>query len=336
MADVWTARELPVALSVFNVVPFCGPAAGQLVSSYLVPLTKSWPWTQWPTLFLAVVTYATILPMPETYKPAIKSAPDILDEKGSKRLGEHIRTFLAAVPFVRPLHMLVHEPVVCLFSLYIAFNFTAIYCFSASIPFVFKTQYGFSPQSQGLVFTGLMIGYLISGPTMIVPYTIQMRRNHGIPPTNTPIPDAEESPETKSQPETLLWPALLGAVALPVSFFWFGWSAEAKVHWACPIAALALYSWGNNLLYNAAQLYLLETYGSRYGASATAANNLLRYIWAAILPLFMTTMYSNLGTGWASSLLGFILVLFMPIPWALRYFGPRLRAKSVYLKREGI
>jgi hypothetical protein len=43
-------------------------------------------------------------------------------------------------------------------ALDIAFNFTAVYCFSASIPFVFKTHYGFSLQSQGLVFTSLMTG----------------------------------------------------------------------------------------------------------------------------------------------------------------------------------
>ncbi|KAF2450241.1 putative MFS transporter [Karstenula rhodostoma CBS 690.94] len=331
LADVWTTKQLPVALSIFNVVPFCGPAAGQLVSSYIIP-QKTWAWTQWPTLFLAAFIYLTILPMPETYRTANNSTIQTLNEVKQKRFGEYIKSLLAAIPFVRPLHMLIHEPVVCLFSLYIAFNFTAIYCFSASIPFVFKTQYGFSLQSQGLVFTGLIVGYLISGPTMIFPYMKQMQKNQAANSSSANI----EPFENGTQPESLLWPALIGAVALPVSFFWFGWSAEAQVHWACPITALGLYSWGNNLLYNAAQLYLLETYGSRYGASATAANNLLRYIWAAILPLFMTTMYSNLGTGWASSLLGFILVLFVPIPWVLRYFGPKLRSRSVYLQTDEI
>ena len=28
LADVWDASELPIALSIFNTVPFCGPAAG--------------------------------------------------------------------------------------------------------------------------------------------------------------------------------------------------------------------------------------------------------------------------------------------------------------------
>jgi MFS family permease len=28
LADIWTSKQLPVALSIFNVVPFCGPSAG--------------------------------------------------------------------------------------------------------------------------------------------------------------------------------------------------------------------------------------------------------------------------------------------------------------------
>ena len=42
-------------------------------------------------------------------------------------------------------------------------------------------------------------------------------------------------------------------------------------------------------------------------------------------------MYSNLGVDWAASLLGFVCLGFMPIPWILRRYGPNLRAHSRYL-----
>jgi DHA1 family multidrug resistance protein-like MFS transporter len=42
-------------------------------------------------------------------------------------------------------------------------------------------------------------------------------------------------------------------------------------------------------------------------------------------------MYRNLGVGWASSLLGFISVVTMFIPFVLFYMGPRLRERSVYM-----
>lgn len=35
LADVWTTKQLPVALSIFNVVPFCGPATGYIYNPVL-------------------------------------------------------------------------------------------------------------------------------------------------------------------------------------------------------------------------------------------------------------------------------------------------------------
>jgi hypothetical protein len=83
-----------------------------------------------------------------------------------------------------------------------------------------------------------------------------------------------------------------------------------------------------------------------------AANTLLRYILAAVLPLFMKTsklsrhssqiinlltqvsVYSDLGVTGASSLLGFICLVFVPLPWALFRYGPWLRARSRYVSTE--
>jgi hypothetical protein len=41
-------------------------------------------------------------------------------------------------------------------------------------------------------------------------------------------------------------------------------------------------------------------------------------------------VYEKLGTGWATSLLGFISVAMLPIPWILFKWGPQIRAKSHY------
>lgn len=76
--------------------------------------------------------------------------------------------------------------------------------------------------------------------------------------------------------------------------------------------------------------YLVDTYQALYGASAIAANGLLRYTMGAAFPLFTLQMYGRLGIGWATSLLGFISVAMMPIPWVLWKWGPALRAKSQF------
>lgn len=76
--------------------------------------------------------------------------------------------------------------------------------------------------------------------------------------------------------------------------------------------------------------YLVDTYHALYGASAIAANGLLRYTFGAAFPLFTLQMYHKLGIGWATSLLGFLSLLMLPIPWVLYSWGPALRARSAF------
>ncbi|KAI8953187.1 putative MFS transporter [Xylaria longipes] len=327
LTDIWAPHQLPIALSVFNTVPFMGPSAGQLASAFLVE-RFGWRWTQWVTLMLGLLTWLTILPMSEVHLPAI-----LRNRNNSRRTKVNFFThrtvmqILSAIPFVRPLQMLVTEPIVGLFALYVAFNFAAVYCFSSIIPFAFKEVYHFTLTEQGLVFLSLIVGYLLACPAMIIPFYYQMRK-HSSHQSSGGAPAAEANP---LMPESLLWPAQLGSLAMPISFFWFGWSASPRTPWIVPAVGLGLFAWGNDLLYNSSQLYLLETYGSKYGASATAANNLLRYCLASTLPLFITQLYSDLGINWGASLLGFILVGFLPIPWVFKRYGSSLRSRSRYV-----
>jgi hypothetical protein len=76
--------------------------------------------------------------------------------------------------------------------------------------------------------------------------------------------------------------------------------------------------------------YLLDTYEALYGASAVAANGLLRYSFGAAFPMFTLQIYEKLGLGWAISLLDFIGLALLPIPFLLYKFGPILRARSTF------
>jgi hypothetical protein len=80
----------------------------------------------------------------------------------------------------------------------------------------------------------------------------------------------------------------------------------------------------------AAANYLIDTYQALNGASAIAANGLLRYTLGGIFPLFTLQMYQNLGINWATSLLGFVSVALMPVPWVLFKYGTSIRARSAY------
>ena len=98
-------------------------------------------------------------------------------------------------------------------------------------------------------------------------------------------------------------------------------------------------------------MYLIDAYGPQYGASATSANGFARYIFSAAFPLFAVqskssppsrcfalshtvVVYDNLGIAWATSLLGFLSVALLPIPWILFIWGAKIRQKSAYTITE--
>lgn len=75
------------------------------------------------------------------------------------------------------------------------------------------------------------------------------------------------------------------------------------------------------------QTYLVDAY-KRYAASAIAANILFRSLLGCAIPLFGAEMYDVLGLGWGNSLLGFLAVASIPMPFIFFKYGERLRERS--------
>jgi DHA1 family multidrug resistance protein-like MFS transporter len=45
-------------------------------------------------------------------------------------------------------------------------------------------------------------------------------------------------------------------------------------------------------------------------------------------------MYARLGVAWGSSLLGFLSIAFIPIPFVLYYYGERIRGRSKMARHD--
>jgi hypothetical protein len=219
----------------------------------------------------------------------------------------------------RPVHMIFTEPIVAAFGVYVAFNFAILYGFFAAFPAVFEGTYDFNTGESGLVFVAIAIGNVLAYLIFIFIDRVKFRPLVLAAKDGTPVP-----------PEARLYAAFVGAALLPISLFWFAWTARPSIHWICPVIASVPFAIGNLLVFYSAMLYSIDTYGPLGGASAAAANGLLRYATGAGFPLFMQQMYGKLGTGWATSLFGFVTLLLMPIPWMLMKWGPELRRKSSY------
>lgn len=79
-------------------------------------------------------------------------------------------------------------------------------------------------------------------------------------------------------------------------------------------------------------MYLVEAFG-KYSASALAASKVLQSVVGAFLPLAGRPLYDNLGYGWGNSVLGFIALAFIPVPWFFYAYGERLRMSTIGSKR---
>jgi hypothetical protein len=76
------------------------------------------------------------------------------------------------------------------------------------------------------------------------------------------------------------------------------------------------------------QTYLVDAY-TQYAASVSASATVFRSLLGALLPLAGNSMYDALGLGWGTSLLGFIAVAFMPVPFIFWFFGERIRTSKM-------
>jgi len=308
---------------IFNHTDVPSPFIGNFVVSH-----KGWRWTSWTTLFFAAAIFWPILFVRESYKKTILERQHrkstVLPIEGSRppeSITAHVKIFVRK-NLGRPIHMLLTEPVVTFCCMYMAFQFGLLYVFVLALPYVFSTTYNFDLQSQGLVFLGPVCGCFLACFLLIfIEKKIYQPRLRAF---------ALHSDPTTYPPEHRLYAAMPASVLLPTGLFVFAWTARPEVHFIVPVLATVLVMIGSLTIYVPAGLYLIETYGALYSASASGANSLLRYTLAAVFPLFALKTFEKLGVGWATSLLGFVTIFLAPIPWVFWKYGERLRRRSRY------
>lgn len=328
IADYIEPERRAFPLAFYYTIPFIGSAIGPLIGGFAVE-GKGWRWTAWTILIVSAVFHPPALYLRESYKMIIlQNRAKRLGVEGpsgpQRTMSEMLKQF-ATTTILRPIHMMLTEPLVGFICLYTGFQFALLYTFVVASPWVFGHYYGFSLSAQGLTFLGLIAGCIVS-PCVLIAVEICLYQPR--------LRKIREGPELGAQyrklpPEDRLFAALYGSLVLPVGLFWFAWSA-GRTHWISPIIAQGLSMLGSILIYVPCNFFMLEVYGSKYGASSSGASSLSRYTLSAAFPLFVIQMYETLGVGWATSLLGFIALAMAPIPWVFYYKGPSLRARSTY------
>lgn len=102
---------------------------------------------------------------------------------------------------------------------------------------------------------------------------------------------------------------------------------RADVHWIVPAASGLCTGFGLMSIFLQALNYLVDAY-LMFAASAIAGNTFLRSLCGAGFPLFSLYMFDGMGIQWASTLLGCVAAVLVPIPVIFYIYGHRIRAKS--------
>ncbi|KUI70582.1 hypothetical protein VM1G_05710 [Cytospora mali] len=320
IADMVNQEHRAVAMSMFSIGPLLGPIIGPVAGGFLTA-SLGWRWVFWILLIVSgVVALAMMVFLRESYAPVIlqRKVDALKKETGNEMLRSTLDSGLTPREFwtrglVRPFKMLFKSPIVSLLSAYISVVYGYMYLMFTSVSEVFQKYYGFSTSVTGLVFIGLGVGSL-AGLTLYS--TTSDRHTKKM---------AEKNGEGM-KPEYRLQMLPVGAIIMPAGFFLYGWTAQYRVHWIVPIIGTALIGMGNIVIFMSLQLYLVDTF-TIYAASALAANTVVRSIAGAVLPLAGLSMYDALGIGWGNSLLGFIGLAIVPVPFWILAKGEWLRTR---------
>lgn len=285
-----------------------------------------WRWLFWlmSILSMAIQLVALVI-LRETHTPTVlgRKAKKLRKDTGNTNLHTAYDTkdrklsSVLKTNFERPFVMLATQPIMQVLSLWMTYVFGMLYLVITSFSALWTTTYHESVGIGGLNYISLGIGFTLSITLCTFTadriYLHLKARNNG-----------------QAQPEYRLPLMIPGALLLPIGLFWYGWSAEARIHWIMPNIGAAIAGAGIIMSILCIQAATIEIY-TRYAGTAISASNFLRSIAGYGFPLFAPTMYTRLGYGWGNTTLGLIaIVIGVPAPLLLWKYGPYLRGKSKY------
>ncbi|PSR75077.1 putative MFS multidrug transporter [Coniella lustricola] len=318
IADIWQIQDRGNAIAYFAAAPYCGPVLGPIVCGWINVATGRLDLFFWVNMAFSGVTMILIGLVPETYSPVIlkRRARQMRKETGNENIiteQEKVKLSLAEIvktSLVRPIVMILTEPVLDLMCMYIVLIYAMLYAFFFAYPVIFGDLYGYNDGQIGLMFIPILIGAAFA--LVATPYCEKLFR--------------ETCAKRAPTPEDRLLGACIGAPFIPISLFLLGATSWQWVIWVGPASSGIAFGFGMVLCYYSVNNYIIDSY-SNYAASALAAKVFLRSGGGAAFPLFTTQMYHRLGLMWASFLLAFLGVGMFFIPFGFYFYGGKLRAR---------
>ncbi|KAA1468797.1 MFS general substrate transporter [Dentipellis sp. KUC8613] len=327
LGDIWDAKTRGRAMVIFAVTPFAGPALGPTVAGWISTAGVTWRWLFWVlTIFAGACFLLVLLSLPETHPPTIlvAKARGLRKDTGDERY--RAQTEIDDVQFAqlvenvvaKPFKILFAEPMLMVVTTYMSFLSGCLYLLFEAYPIVFTEGHHFDAGVSGLMFLPIFVGGVLG---VLIYLVFFEPRYEKLVVRHAPEPVPAES---------RLEMTMLGAPLFAISFFWFGWTSYPSISYWSPMLAGGLMGLGIFCIFLSLFNYVIDTY-LFVAASALASLTVVRSVFSAVFPLFARQMFDAMNPRWASTLLGFIALLLMPIPFVFQRYGPYLRSKSKYV-----
>lgn len=251
-----------------------------------------------------------MLCLPETYAPTLlqRNANHLRHTTGNwalhSKLDEKELTLaeIAERNLIRPLRMLVTEPIISLLPIYntcvcmcsslglevqpLTVLDCLLYLLFEAFPIAFHEGRGWSPVVLTLPFLAVLVGVLISGCLQASYQPIFWRKlDAAIAAGKKNISEARLPPMSKDLKELLQRRdadsmKVLGGIFFTTGLFLFGCTASPTYYWILPVIGAAFIGVGFILIFQNAVNYLIDAF-TMHAASAQAANAFFRSLFGA-------------------------------------------------------
>ncbi|RKP13290.1 major facilitator superfamily domain-containing protein, partial [Piptocephalis cylindrospora] len=273
IADIFEAKERGTRMGIFFMGPLLGPVLGPFVGGFITQ-NLGWRWVFWiPCILGGSVLLSILLLLPETLP-------------SPKPLG----------PFnpLTPLRFF-KDPNVSLMVIYPGVTYGLMYFLLTNYSPTISRTYGWNTSQTGVSFLAGGIGNILG--TFVGGWLADWGRSRAL-----------RKSEGSATPEMRLTAFWIGALLMPIGFIIFGWTLQAKTHFAIPLIGYFIEGFGQLMGFSITNTYFVDAYATK-AASVIGTATFVRGIMGMITPLFAVQMQAALDIGWTYTILAIISLL---------------------------
>ncbi|KAH7920530.1 MFS general substrate transporter [Leucogyrophana mollusca] len=319
IADIWRPQQRGLPMSMYALAAVSSTGLGPVIAGWIDANPRlGWRWIQWVhVIFTAAYFVAVLVFMKETRSSIILSriARKVRKDTGDGRYrarAEDEKRSLSTMIYIsctRPLRLLLTEPTVQSFSLWVGFTWGVLFCLVESVSPELQSIYGFGVGETGSAFAALTLGSILGFIANMYQETLYQKYH------------------ARKGQEARLYLACAAAILLPTGMYIYAWTASPNVPWIAPLIGLTIFMFSAYVIYQVVFIYLADCYGP-FASSALAGQSLFRNLLATAFPLFTQQMFARLTYRWANTMFAIIATAMIPIPYVLFLYGSKIRARS--------